>query len=158
MKKSFIATAIVLSFVLGIVAAPAIVEAQMGYGKHQGREWGPGYERRGDWNYCPYCGRSFHGGEGYGYGMGPGMMGRGHGHMYDEPRGHYYRPPREPLKKEDVKTRIENMLEYSRNPNLKVGKIEDKGNYFEAEITTKDGSLVDRLLVDKETGRMRSAY
>jgi hypothetical protein len=47
---------------------------------------------------------------------------------------------------------------YSRNPNLKVGKIEDKGGYFEAEITTNDGSLVDKLLVDKDTGRMRSVY
>ena len=158
MQKSVIATAVVLSFLIGVFAVPAIVDAQMGYGRHQGQQWGPGDERRGDWNYCPYCGRSYRGEEGYGYGMGPGMMGRGYGRMHDDPRGPYYGQPREPLKKEDVKTRIENMLEYSRNPNLKVGKIEDKGVYFEAEITTQDGSLVDKLLVDKDTGRMRSVY
>jgi hypothetical protein len=169
MQKSVIATAVVVGFLIGVFAVPTIVDAQMGYGRHHGQQWGPGYERRGDWNYCPYCGRNFQGEEGYGYGMGPGMrgrgygmgpgmMGRGYGHMYDDPRGPYYGQPREPLKKEDVKTRIENMLEYSRNPNLKVGKIEDKGVYFEAEITTKDGSLVDKLLVDKDTGRMRSVY
>jgi len=45
-----------------------------------------------------------------------------------------------------------------RNPNLKLGEIEDKGNAFEAEIQTKDGSLVDRILVDKYTGWMRSVY
>ncbi len=46
-----------------------------------------------------------------------------------------------------------------RNPNLKVGKIEDKGNTFEAEIVTKkEDSLVDRIAVDKYTGWMRSVY
>jgi hypothetical protein len=90
--------------------------------------------------------------------MGPGMMGPGYGHMYDDPRRPYDRQRREPLEKEDVKTILENRLSGSRNPNLKVGKIEDKGFYFEAEITTKDGSLVDKLQVDKETGRMRSIY
>jgi hypothetical protein len=41
---------------------------------------------------------------------------------------------------------------------LKLGKIEDKGNAFEAEILTKDDSLVDNILVDKYTGWMRSVY
>jgi hypothetical protein len=45
-----------------------------------------------------------------------------------------------------------------RNPNLKVGEIEDKGYVFEAEILTKDNSLVDKILVDKRTGWMRSIY
>jgi hypothetical protein len=168
MKKTFITIAVVLSFLLVILAAPSIADAQMGYGRHHGSEWEAGYGQRGDWNYCPYCGRSFRGEEGrYGnrrgpemhdYEMGPGMMGRGYGKRYDEPGESYYGQYREPLNEKDVKTRIENMLEYSRNPNLKVGEIEDKGDYFEAEITTKDGSLVDKLLVDKDTGRMRSVY
>lgn len=166
MKKSFISTAVVLSFLLGLLAAPTFVGAQMGYGRHYGPDWGPGDGHRGDWNYCPYCGRSFRGEGRYGYGKGPGMHGYGMGpgmmgpydYRYDEPRGPNYGQPRETLNEEDAKTRIENMLEYSRNPNLKVGKIEDKGDYFEVEITTKDGSLVDKLLVDKDTGRMRSVY
>ena len=162
MNKTFMTTAIVLSFFLGILAAPTIVSAQMGYGMHHGPEWGSGYGHRGGWNYCPYCGRSYRGEGEYGYGWGPGMHGYGMGQgmmgRYDEPRGPNYAQPREPLKEEGAKARIENMLEYSRNPNLKVGKIEDKGNYFEADITTKDGSLVDKLLVDKDTGRMRSIY
>jgi len=46
----------------------------------------------------------------------------------------------------------------SRNPNLKVGAVQDEGNSFEANVTTKDGSLVNKLFVDKDTGRIRSEY
>ena len=158
MKRSFVTTAMVASFLVGLFIVPGIVDAHMGRGGHHGQQWGSGYGRGGDWNYCPYCGRDFRG-QG-GYGMGPGMMGPGygHGHMYDDPRRPYDRQRREPLKEKEVKAMIENRLSASRNPNLKVGKIEDKGFYFEAEVTTKDGSLVDKLMVDKETGRMRSIY
>jgi hypothetical protein len=46
----------------------------------------------------------------------------------------------------------------ARNPNLKVGEIEDKGNTFEGEIMMKkEGSLVDKIAVDKYTGRTRSS-
>jgi hypothetical protein len=38
-----------------------------------------------------------------------------------------------------------------RNPNLKLGKVKDAGNAFEAEILTKNNSLVDKVLVDKST-------
>jgi len=44
------------------------------------------------------------------------------------------------------------------DPNLKLGKLTDDGNSFEADIVTKDNSLVDKILVDKNTGAMRSAY
>ena len=45
-----------------------------------------------------------------------------------------------------------------RNPNLKLGKIEEKDNGYQINIVTKEGSLVDKILVDKNTGWMRSAY
>ncbi|MBW2058073.1 MAG: hypothetical protein JRJ26_11310 [Deltaproteobacteria bacterium] len=92
-------------------------------------------------------------GPGYGMGpgmMGPGMMGRGYG-----PEG---RQPEKPMGEKDAKRILENYLNSLRNPNLKLGRVEDKGNVFEAEIVTKDGSLVDKILVDKNTGWMRSAY
>lgn len=42
---------------------------------------------------------------------------------------------------------------------LKLGDIKDEGQYFEAEIVTKDNSsLADVIIVDKDTGWMRSAY
>jgi hypothetical protein len=37
--------------------------------------------------------------------------------------------------------------------------IEDEGRYFEAEIVTKNNnSLADMIIVEKNTGWMRSAY
>ena len=53
---------------------------------------------------------------------------------------------------------MENYITKMKNPNLKLGKIKDAGTAFEAEILTKDNSLVDKILVDKASGWMRSAY
>jgi hypothetical protein len=138
---------------------------------------GPGYgnQQPGGWNYCPYCGSYMGQGQGYGmgpgmmgrgYGMGPGMMGRGYGMgpgmmgpQYGPGyQGPQYQQPQEPMDENTAKGLLENYLQSTRNPNLMLGKIEDKGNSFEAEIQTKDGSLVDKIIVDKRTGWMRSAY
>jgi hypothetical protein len=62
------------------------------------------------------------------------------------------------LKNDEVESMLENILANGHNPNLKAGKIEDKSLYFEAEITTRDSSLVDKLLVDKDIGRIRPVY
>jgi len=86
----------------------------------------------------------------HGYGMGPGMMGQGYGPQYQQER--------KPLTEKDVKAMVENYVQSTRNPNLKLGKITDKDQYFEAEIVTKNDSLVDKILVDKQTGWMRSIY
>jgi hypothetical protein len=102
-------------------------------------------------------------GGGYGYGMGRGhMMGRGYqgyGPQYGSPYGPpQYQGPREPLKEKDVKAMLEQYVQSTRNPNLKVGKITEKDAYFEGEILTKNNALVDKILVDKNTGWMRSIY
>ena len=45
------------------------------------------------------------------------------------------------------------------NPNLKLGKTKDMESAYEGEIVTKkEGALVDKIAVDKYTGRMRSVY
>jgi len=184
MKKRFL---LVVAAVVIVMGAAFVVHAQMGPGMMgRGHMWGPGggyggygYEGFEGW-YCPYCGRHMgpgHGmgpgygrGPGYGpgWGMGPGMMGPGH--MYGPgmmqpgyPHGPRYGAPRyeekyEPLKEKDVKAMLDDYLKNSRNPNLKVGKITEKNGYFEAEILTKNDSLVDQLLVDKYTGWMKSMY
>ena len=92
-------------------------------------------------------------GRGQGYGRGPGMRGPGY-----QGYGPQYQGPQEPLKEQDVKAMLENYLQSTRNPNLKLGKIAEKDAYFEAEILTKDDVLVDKILVDKKTGWMRSIY
>ena len=95
---------------------------------------------------------------GGGYGSGSTMMGPGHGQQYGRENAPQYQQPQKPLNENQAKERLENYLQSRNNPNLKLGKIEDKGNVFEANILTKNGSLVDKILVDKNTGQMHSAY
>jgi hypothetical protein len=53
---------------------------------------------------------------------------------------------------------VEGYLDYTENPNLKVGKIRERTESFEAEIVTKkEGALVDKVITDKITGWMRFA-
>lgn len=167
MKKTVLI--LVIALVAGLSFYTIEAAAQMG---PQG-----GY---GGW-YCPWCGQYMGGygmgpgmmGPGGGYGMGPGMMGphmRGRGGMgpgmmgpgYGPQYGPQYPPqyqqPQKPMEEKDARGIVGNYLASTRNPNLKLGKIEDKGNVFEAEILTKDNSLVDKIMVDKNTGWMRSIY
>ncbi len=95
---------------------------------------------------------------GRGYGMGPGMMGPQGGPQYGPQSGPQYQQPSRTMEEKDVKFMLENYLKSTRNPNLKLGKIQEKDSVFEAEILTKDGSLVDKIAVDKATGWMRSVY
>ena len=149
------------------------VRAQMGpgYGMGPGMMGGGGY---GGW-YCPYCGQHMGPRGGYGMGpgmmgpgmmgpgmmgrgMGPGMMGPGYGGQYGPQYGPQYQQPQKPMEEKDARAILENYLTSMRNPNLKLGKIKEMDNYFEAEILTKGNSLVDKILVDKFTGWMRSIY
>ena len=95
-----------------------------------------------------------------GYGMGPGMMwGPGYGpQQYPQQQYQQYPQPQKPLEEKDAREIAENYLRNMRNPNLKLGKMKDAGSAFEAEVVTKDNSLVDKVLIDKATGWMRSAY
>lgn len=131
----------------------------------------PAQEEEQGW-FCPWAGQGYHG-------MGPGMMGRGYGRggMMDSDGdsdeywgrggmmgyGHgcgyrSYNRSGKPLTMDQAKVLVDHYLNTTGNPNLKEGKISDKDKYFEAEIVTKEGSLVDKLMVDKKTGWMRSAY
>jgi hypothetical protein len=148
MKKLLLTATLALA--LGLILIPLEARAQTGPGK-------TAPERYGEWNYCPYCGAPLGPGMmGPGYGRDPGMMHR------DWDRGPQYGPqyqqPQKPLEEKDIKDMLENYLKSTRNPNLKLGKIEDKESYFEAEILTKDDSLADKIAVDKTTGWMRSIY
>ena len=141
----------------------------------------PNFGRMGVWGNkgddndanCPNYGRQYghHMGRRHGYGMGPGMMGRGSGMGpgYRQGPGSMGRAPEQgemgpgsnrlvtPLKEEGARTVVENYIHSTRNPNLKLGKITEQDDAFEADIVTKDGSLVDKLLVDKSTGWMHPA-
>lgn len=123
----------------------------------------PSSDQDSGW-FCPWAGQ---------YGMGPGMMGQGHGGMmgYGQGYGHggmmgsgpgygnrSYNRSGQPLTMDQAKVLFENYLTTIGNPNLKGGKITDSEKYFEAEIVTKEGSLVDKLMIDKQTGWMKSVY
>jgi hypothetical protein len=87
------------------------------------------------------------------YGMGPGMMGPSYGYNQQ------YQQPQRPITEKDAKGIVENYLNSTRNPNLKLGKIKDEGSAYEADIVTKsNGALVDKVLVSKDTGWLRSIY
>lgn len=86
------------------------------------------------------------------------MMGQS-GSMGAQPQQKYG-----PQKKGQVLTQnqarqlVESHLKSTKNPNLRLGKISEGKDYFEVEIVTRDGSLVDKVRVDKYTGNMRSVY
>lgn len=46
--------------------------------------------------------------------------------------------------------------EFYAGNDVKVGKIVDKSGYFEAEILGKGDKLVDRVIIHKRSGRIRS--
>jgi len=48
--------------------------------------------------------------------------------------------------------------EYFSKKDVKIGKITEKNLYFEAEIMDKSGKVIDTVIVDKRTGRIRSIY
>lgn len=143
MKKTILILA--FAFVFGLIFN-VMAEAQMG----PGTTMGPGSGMVGFGMMGGGCGM----GSMMGRGMGPGMMGPGYGNPY-EPQ---YQQPRKALEEREAKVILENYLKSTRNPNLKLGKVEDRGNAFEAEILTKEDSLVDKIMVDKYTGGMRSVY
>jgi hypothetical protein len=85
-----------------------------------------------------------------GYGKGPGMMGGGYGPQSQ--------PTDKSINAKEAEVMMKDYLKSSRNPNLKLGKIKDIGYAFEAEIRTRNNALVDRVLIDKTTGDVKSAY
>ena len=115
----------------------AMDSGMMDSGGYRGYDMGPGMMH--------YGGSQEHG-------MGPGMMGRGY-----ENEPHYPRSQKS-VDSEDAARIFEDYLSSRHNPDLKLGAIKDEGDSFEANLLTKDNSVVNKLLVDKDTGRIRSAY
>jgi len=117
---------------------------------------------------------SAHGGRGGGsmmwsedsdYGRGRHMYssdfdGRGRGNGPGYCRGKSDRGPAfgEVDKAETASQIVADRLEAAANPNLKVGKVTEVGRDFEVEIVTKDGSLANKVLVEKSTGRILPSY
>ena len=124
----------------------------------QGYGYGMGPGMMGGRGYGYGMGHGMMGGQGYGYGMGPGMMGPGYGYGPNQQYPYAQQQPQKPIDKDQAKSIVENYLKSTGNPNLKLGDIKDEGQNFEADVVTKDNSLADKILIDKNTGWMRPAY
>ena len=110
---------------------------------------GPGYGPGG--SGMPMMGPGM--GPGIGPGMGPGMGGQGMGPGMG---GGMMQQPRQSVSVDDVRDMLERRLAWQGNPNVKLGKVEEKdSDAILAEIVTQDGSLVERLEVDRRSGWTR---
>lgn len=47
---------------------------------------------------------------------------------------------------------------YADLPDTKIGRITEKPRFFEAEILDKNGNLIDLVIIDKKSGRIRSIF
>lgn len=62
-----------------------------------------------------------------------------------------------PLEETDIRRMMEAWLAQERNPRLKLGDITAKDeNIFQADIVTRDNSLVQRFDVDRRTGALQA--
>ncbi len=115
--------------------------------------------------------RDYNRGWGHMGGYGGHMGGYGghmmdYGHMGYEKRNYDYEPcwtdPREAKSADVNKDTAEEMITsyLSRtNPRLQVGKVTGTEDGFEVQVVTKKGgALVDKFLVEKDTGRVYRLY
>ena len=138
----------------GMMHGRSMGPGMMGPGMMHGRGMGPGMMGPGMM---------------HGRGMGPGMMhgyqgrGMGSGMMQERWGRGQYGPNRQQqqqqmgsLDKSTARSLAENFV--AGNPNLKVDEVTEKDNYFVATVVTRDGSMVEKLMIDKETGWMKKQY
>jgi hypothetical protein len=50
------------------------------------------------------------------------------------------------------------LKEYFEKKDVRIGEIKEQKLFFEAEIRDKNNNLIDKIIVDKRTGRIRSTY
>ena len=79
------------------------------------------------------------------------------------PYGHYYSGPREGEygQRKIIRTEAEAreiLMNYFSPQKATIGKIWEKGWFFEAEIRDIHNTPIDRVIIDKRTGRIRSIY
>lgn len=145
-----------------VVLAAFVLALSAGGWSYAQQQAGPTSQQQHGW-YCPW--RSLNaqgqtagqcpgwGGKG-GKGMRGGVHHRGHGGMMSQ----YVPKQGTELSEKEAQGLLQDYLTANNNPNLKLGGISNKDGFYEAEILTKDGSLVDRIQVNKTNGWFRSAY
>lgn len=76
-------------------------------------------------------------------------------HPYGGSRRGAYGEKKEVLTIDDARKILK---EYFLKRDVKIGEIKEKEYYFEAEILDRRNNLVDKVIIDKRTGRIRSIY
>jgi len=149
-KALTIAAAAAIALAAAAFSAPGVAHGP-GWGNAQG-QYGQGMMgQRGH-------GQSGQGrGQGMmGRGMGPGMAGYGPGAFGDCPRAQAAQG--QEVTVDTVSAFLERRLDMWGNQRLKLGEVSEQGeDTIVGEIVTKDGSLVERLVFDRKTGRMLRA-
>ena len=89
--------------------------------------------------------------------MGPGMMGQGKGQgTMMAPGSGMHDGGQADLSLDEVRAKLEHWLARQGNPRLSLGDVKEEGeDTVVADIVTQDGSLADRLRVDRHTGAMQ---
>ena len=132
----------------GIAHGPGGGYYQGQYGPGMAGHMGPGMGGRG-W-------RPGMMGRGMGRGMGPGMAGYGPGAFGDCPMAQAAQG--QEVTVDSVSAFLKRRLTMWGNERLKLGDVSEQGeDAIVGEIVTKDGSLVERLVFDRQTGRMLRA-
>ncbi len=90
--------------------------------------------------------------------MGPGMSRNGpYGHFCPGMQWGPYGIRKPVATVEQAKKLLEDYLSRDKQ-GLKVGRIVEMNTYFEAEIFDSNKSPVDRIIIQKRSGRIRSIY
>jgi len=126
---------------------------------HAQQQTSPTEQQEQGW-YCPWMSLKAQGQSGWNC---PGWStGAGTGGMHRRCRGRmavqYSPQPGAELSEKDAQALLQEYLKATNNPNLKLGNISNKEGFYEADILTKDGSLADKIQVNKGNGWFRSAY
>ncbi len=78
-----------------------------------------------------------------------------YGNYCSGPERGWYGARKEVKTKGEAKTILEG---YFKNRNIAVGDVKERKGFFEAEIRDENNTLIDRVIVNKRTGRIRSIY
>ena len=147
-NKTFKTTALIAALALGaaFVAAPTFAHGPTG----PGGQW-----QSGGYGMMGHMGNMGPGMMGHMGNMGPGMMGFGPGGQGDCPYGQKAAFSKD-VTVDSVTKFLEQRLDMMGNKRLKVGDVKEKDDKtITGEIVTQDGSLVQKLQFDRETGRHR---
>jgi len=68
------------------------------------------------------------------------------------------KPYSNPRTAEQARERAEEHLKSSANPNLEIGQVGETVASYEIQVVTQDGSLVNWIIIDKQSGRIRTLY